>query len=278
MASASPLPSPAPFHRSTAAPRWSLGEVWAYRELLLSLVERQLKAKYQRSLLGFVWTLLNPLLMLGVLTLVFSSVMRMPMERYWAFLISGFFAWNYTAQMLSSSTYVLLENAQLTRSVAFPAEVPLLAAAIARLVEFIIEMALVVLVLVVGHFGYPPSSLLCVPVLVLLQVLLAVGITMPIAAASLFFKDISHAIPAVLTLLFYLTPVFYPMSFVPSWVGWGLWCNPLAWLLTAYQQVLYEGRWPSWEVMGGLVAMTLVILPVGYGIFARYKRMCAELI
>jgi lipopolysaccharide transport system permease protein len=265
-------------YRTTARRAGALSELWAYRELLGSLVERQLKAKYQRSALGFLWTLLNPLLMLAVLTLVFSSVIRVPMERYWAFLISGYFAWNYFSQMLSSSTYVLLENGQLTRSVHFPAEAPVLAAAVARLVEFAIEVAMVVVIIVIWHFGRVPASFALLPLLVVLQVLMSLGLVLPLATMSLFFKDIGHALPVALTLLFYISPVFYPMGMVPDWAGWLLWCNPLAWLLTLYHQVLYEGRMPSAAVLGGAVAWTVIMLPLGYAFFSRYKRLCAELI
>src|SRR5690606_39215226 len=123
-------------------------EVWRYRELLRSLVLRNLKAKYQRSLLGFVWTLLNPLLMIGVLVGVFSYIIRIPIERYWAFLISGYFAWSYFSQMLNTSTYILAEHGKLARSVRFPAEVPVLAATLSRLTEFAIELSLMLVLLV----------------------------------------------------------------------------------------------------------------------------------
>ena len=101
-----------------------LSEVWRFREFLTSLVVRNLKVKYQRSVLGFIWTLLNPLLTVAVIAAIFSYVVRIEMPQYWAFLLSGYFVWNYVMQTLSSATYVLGEHAQLSRSVAFPKVIP----------------------------------------------------------------------------------------------------------------------------------------------------------
>jgi hypothetical protein len=99
-----------------------LAELWRFRYLLRSLVVRNLKVKYQRSVLGFLWTLLNPVLTIAVLIAVFSYVVRMGMVHYWAFLLSGFFAWNFVAQMLYAGITILAEHATLRRSVAFPTE------------------------------------------------------------------------------------------------------------------------------------------------------------
>jgi len=108
--------------------------VWRYRELLHSLVVRNLKVKYQRSLLGFVWTLVNPLFTVAVLGVVFSHVVRIPLPHYWAFLLSGYFVWNFMLQTLNTGTYIFAEHSRLTRSVAFPSEILVFGAAGSRLI------------------------------------------------------------------------------------------------------------------------------------------------
>ena len=118
-------------------------DVWRYRELLRSLVVRNLKVKYQRSVLGFLWTLLNPLLTVAVLSVVFTHVVKIPLRHYVSFLFSSYFVWNFMLQTISSGTFLLAEHAQLARSVAFPKEVPVLAGVISRLVEFAIELSLI---------------------------------------------------------------------------------------------------------------------------------------
>jgi len=136
-----------------------VGEILQYRELLRSLTVRDLKVKYQRSLLGLVWTLLQPLLNIVILVAVFSYIVRIEMHNYWAFLISGFFAWNFISLALNHATSLIIGNAALSRSVYFPREILVLSAASSKLVEFLFEIAIVIVVLLVFHFESIPGSL-----------------------------------------------------------------------------------------------------------------------
>ncbi len=258
--------------------RQGLLAVWRYRELLRNLTSRNLKIKYQRSALGFFWTLLNPLAMVAVLVVVFSRIIRIPVEHYWAFLISGYFTWSFIMQMLSSGTYVLGEHAALRRSVAFPSEVLVLSTAASRLVEFLAELTLVLIVLVIFHHQGVPLAIVLVPVLVVFQVMIAVGLMMPLATAAVFYADIQHALPVVLLTLFYISPVFYPIHLVPEGMRPFYSVNPLAGLLTLYHVVLYEGRFPSLQLLGGTAVVALLIFVAGYAIFHKYTRVFAELV
>jgi len=270
---------PGPGVRVNAAGRAApLSDVWRYRGMLRSLVVRNLKVKYQRSALGFVWTFLNPLLSVGILAAVFSRVVRIPVPDYWAFLMSGYFTWNFTQQMLSTGTYVIAEHTGLRRSVAFPNEILILSAAVSRLVEFAIELVLVVVALVLLHHHGVPASYVLVPLLVVLQVVLAVGLVMPIATVSVFYSDVQHVLPIVLMMLFYVSPVFYPAQLVPGAFQPLFFLNPLAGLLTLFHVVLYEGRFPSPALLGGTAAGAVAIFAIGYAVFNRYKALFAEVV
>lgn len=253
-------------------------ELWRFREMLRSLVVRNLKVKYQRSLLGFVWTLLNPLLTLGVLVVVFDHVVKIPVPQYWAFLVSGYFAWNFLLQVISAGPFVIMEHAGLRRSVAFPGEVLVLGAALSRLVEFAVEMTLALTALVLFHHHGVPASFVFLPVLVLLLVLLAVGLMMPIAALGVFYRDVQHALPILLLILFYISPVFYPARLVPPALHQFYFLNPVAGLLTLFQTVLYDGRMPSFALLGEQGLTAIVICLLGYVIFNRYQAVFAELV
>jgi ABC-type polysaccharide/polyol phosphate export permease len=252
--------------------------VWRYRELLRVLVVRNLKVKYQRSMLGFIWTLLNPMMTIAVLTVVFTYFIKIRLEHYWAFVFSGYFVWNFMLQMLSSATYVLAEHAPLRRSVAFPSEVLVLATAASRLVEFAIEMAIALLLLVLAHHGRVPSSFVLLPLLIGIQVLLAIGLAFPIATLSVFYSDVQHAIPILLLMLFYLSPVFYPVTLVPETLRSLYFLTPIAGLLTLYHDTLYGGHWPSAALLGGMVLAAAGLSAVGYAIFNHYKKLFAEIV
>jgi ABC-2 type transport system permease protein len=263
-------------YTSSTAPA-SLSDVWDSRELLRSLIVRNLKVKYQRSVLGFVWTLVNPIMTAGVLIAVFSVVIRIPIEAYWAFLISGYFAWNFVAQNLGSSTTVLADHAALRRSISFPTELLLFSNVISRLFEFGVELAIVVLVLVFFHHHGVPPSILLLPVLVLLLVVLVVGLSMLIAVVSTFYHDVQHVLPIVLLTMFYLTPVFYPIDIVPAGLQPFFYLNPFATIVTLFHTILYDGLFPSAGLLGGAALWALFFFVTGHRVFNRYKAVLAEI-
>ena len=252
--------------------------LWRYRGLVTGLTARNLKVKYKRSVLGFVWTLVNPVFTVAILVAVFTQVVRVPIEAYWAFLISGYFVWNFLQQTFSSATYVLSEHSQLSRAVAYPKEAPILAAALSRLVEFSIELALVLVILVAFHHGDAPSAFLLLPWLVVLQLLTALGLALAVATMSTFYHDVQHAIPILLTTLFYISPVFYSAEMVPEAARPYYMANPIAGLLTLFQTVMYSGESPPPDLLLGMSVFATVIFLVGYGIFAHYQHLLAEVV
>ena len=264
--------------RTSDRPPYALAEVWRFRELLRSLVVRNLRVKYQRSTLGFVWTLLNPLLTVTVLVTVFSLFLRIQIPHYWAFLVSGYFAWNFFLQMVNMSTWVLAEHSSLRRSVAFPPEVLVLAASLARLVELSIELGLALLVLGLLHHQAIPASWVLLPVLLLFLWLVTLGLSFPVATLGAFYSDVQHALPIALLMLFYLSPVFYSAGQVPERMRPLYFLNPMASVLTLFQQVLYGGEWPGLPLLLGAGAGAVLLATAGYASFHRCKAVFAELV
>lgn len=252
--------------------------LWRYRGLVTGLAARNLKVKYKRSVLGFVWTLVNPLLTVTILVGVFTYVVRIQLEAYWAFLISGYFVWTFVQQTLFSGTYVLGEHGQLSRAVAFPKEAPILAAALSRLVEFSLELVLVLIALAVFHHGHVPLSFVVIPWLVTIQLLMALGLALPIATLSVFYFDVQHAVPILLTTLFYVSPVFYSADLVPEAVRSLYMANPIAQLLTLYHSAVYYGEMPTLAALLTASVIACAILLIGYGIFNAYERLFAEVV
>lgn len=255
-----------------------LGQLWRFRELLRSMIIRNLKVKYQRSLLGFVWTLLNPLLTVAILVLVFSHVVRIPLPDYWAFVLSGYFVWNCILQTLNTGTYIFAEHSRLTRSVAFPSEILVFGAVGSRLLEFIAEILLILVMLVAFHHNRVPASFALLPILLVIQVFLVIGLALPVATLSVFYYDVQHALPIALTTLFYLSPVFYPAQMVPEAARTLYFMNPIAGLLTLYHETLYVGRMPSFSLLFGMMAAAVLVYAIGYAIFHRYASIFPEIV
>lgn len=252
--------------------------VYQQSQIVWTLIVRNLTVKYKRSLLGFLWTLLNPFLTVVVLGLVFSYVVRIPLEHYWAFLISGYFVWNYIQLTLNISTQVISDHGQLCRSIAFPSELLVIAAVGSRFVEFIFELIPVVIVLVVLHHGrIPPSLMMIVPLLIMLC-MVVMGLAFPVATISVYHSDIQHAMPVALTIIFYLSPVFYPASMVPEALAPYYSMNPIAHLLMLFHRILYEARFPEWTDLATWFAVSATLLVIGYRIYTRNKRVFPEIV
>jgi len=247
-----------------------------YRRMLPSLLSRDLKVKYQRSLLGFVWTLINPVLVSLVLVTVFSLVVRIPIERYWAFLLSGYFTWNFIQQCVTAAGGVFQAHAQLRRNVAFPTEILVLSAVLSRLVEFLAELLIIVLLICVFHHQGIPSALLLLPIAVATQILIALGLMFPISVMSALFQDLQHALPMVLLSLFYASPILYPVVLVPARALPWYYLNPVVLPLEIYHAILYEGVWPSLSFLAPSLLGACAFCFAGYLIFHRFKGECIE--
>ena len=255
-----------------------LRELWRYRGFVRSLVARNLKVKYQGSLLGFLWTILNPLASVAVLTVVFSHIVRLDLDHYWAFLLSGYFVWHFITQSVSASTYLLVEHAEISRSIAYPQEAPVIAAAVSRLIEFGFELLLILGTLALFHHGGVPVGFAFVPWLVAIVFTLVLAVMLPLATVSVYFRDVYHGLPLIMTTLFYITPVFYPATLVEGPLSVVYHCNPLVFVLTAFHDAAYRGVAPDLGVCAVLTVGSLVALHLGYVFFNRSKGLYAELL
>ena len=249
--------------------------LYKQRELIGVLVAKQLKLRYRGTLLGFVWTLLNPLLLMLVYTLVFSVYFRVDIEHYPAFLFAGLLPWLWFASSVQQGITCILDGAGLVTRSQFPAEVLPVVTVISNAVNFLLTLPLLFAFLLVYHVRLGPS-LLALPVLIGLQLLLCLGLALIGAAVNVHFRDLQHIIIHVLTVLQFLTPVFYPVSFIPDALRpWAL-INPLAVLMSGYHDVLYYGRAPDWTSLLGLLVFGGVVLSLATVMFNRYRRTFAE--
>lgn len=249
--------------------------LYRHRELIGILVAKQLKLRYRGTLLGFLWTLLNPLLLMLVYTLVFAVYFRIDLPSYPAFLFTGLLPWLWFSSSLQQGVTSILDGTSLVTRSQFPAEVLPVVSLVANTVNFLLMLPLLFAFLLA--FRVPLGApLLALPFLIALEFLLALGIILITAAANVRFRDLQHIIIHLLTVLQFLTPVFYPVNLIPeSLRPWAL-ANPLAVLMAAFHDVLYWNRFPSWPPLLALLALAGVVLSVATAMFSRYKQTFAE--
>jgi ABC-2 type transport system permease protein len=225
--------------------------------------------------LGVFWSLLNPLLLMLVYTVVFSKIARVPIPNYPVFLLAGLVPWNAFALGLTNATTSVVDNAGIVRKVYFPLEILPVSAVFSTSVNFLISLVLLAaLTLIFGvHLGL---SVLLLPVLIVLQVAFTIGLGSLLAAFDVFFRDVQYFLSVLLIVWFFGTPVVYSLDLVPATLRPYFEANPMAWLISCYQSLWYYGRMPDWASLGGFTGVALVMLVVGLLGYGQLKRRFAE--
>lgn len=247
-----------------------LTESYRYRELIWALALKELKIRYKRSVLGFLWALLNPALLMIVLSLVFSTVMRMQLEHYAIFLLSVLLPWTFFSQSLSYAVESIVGNGDLIKKVAVPKLVFPIAAVISNLINLLLSLIpLAVIVLFVGHPFHVTWLYLPVPLLALL--LFTLGATFFFAAANVFYRDVSHILQIILQAWFYVTPIIYTLDIFPAQYRWMFQLNPLVYVLNGFRLAVYWGQLPRAQSLLASFACGLIALTVGFAFFRRHQ-------
>lgn len=231
---------------------------------------KELKVRYKRSVLGFLWALLNPALMMAVLTLVFSTILRFGIPHYAIFLLSVLLPWTFFSQSLSYSVECIVGNGELIKKVAVPKLVFPVAAVISNIINLLlsfIPMALVVLVM--RHPFYATWLYLPVPMLALL--LFTLGAACFFSAINVFYRDVSHILQVVLSAWFYFTPIIYALDFVPPHLQWLFKLNPIIYVINGFRLAIYYGQLPRWQSIAGSFLCGFAALFIGCAVFVKYQ-------
>ena len=239
-----------------------LKKVFQRKELVKNLVIKQLKVRYKSSSLGFLWSLLNPLLMMLVYSAVFSRLAREGAEgidNYAAFLVIGLFTWNFFSGSLSDSVNAFMGNASLIKKVYFPRIILPVSSVLTNLVNYLLSLAVVFILL--GIWGiYPNWTIVYLPAVIFIMLLICAGFSFFLATLNVIFRDIEHMIQVILLAWFFLSPIIYQLNeaIIPARYHGLYLLNPMARLIISFQQILYFGEAP---------ALSFLLPPLGFGVF-----------
>lgn len=247
-----------------------LRDIYLNRELIWALALKELKLRYKRSLLGFLWALLNPLLLMVVLAAVFSTVMPINIPHYAIFLLSVLLPWTFFAQCLSYAAESIVGNGELIKKVAVTKAVFPLAAVVSNMINLLLSMIpLVLIVLVMRHPFYWTWFFLPVPLLAL--TIFTLGATFFFATANVYYRDVAHIIQVLLNVLFYLTPIIYAIDAIPHKYQWLFKLNPLIYALNGFRLSVYYGLLPAPRSIIASFVCGFLSLIIGFAIFRRYQ-------
>ena len=259
----------------------NLAQLPRYRGLIQTLVMRELKARYRGSVLGFLWSFINPLLLLLIYSFVFTVVVpnKDPLAQPYAlFMFCGILPWTWFSASLSEASNSLIANGNLIKKVLFPAEVLPIVSVLANMVHFFLGLPILAAFLIWYAKPIHALELLWFPVVVFVQLLFTIGLSLILSALAVHFRDIKDILSNVLTLWFFATPIIYTWMMMKDYMGYLNW-NPFTHLAISYQEILFfDGPFGHWKWLLAVGGVSIVLCLVGYWMFDRLRDSYAEVV
>lgn len=251
-------------------------ELWNYREMIISLVRRDLKSRYKGSVLGFLWMFLNPLLQLCVYTAVFSVIMRTGIEKYYLFLFVALVPWIFFSMCLSGGTTVIFAQKDMVKKIYFPRQVLPIVFTTSQFINMLLSFIIIFIVFFFSGIGLSARALVYLPLVMVIEYILALGTTFLASALTVYFRDLEHILGIVSMAWMYLTPVLYDVSSVPEKYLPIFYLNPMTSIVIAYRDILYYGRAPQMSTLRNALLLGVGVMVVGGITFRILQRHFVE--
>ncbi len=251
-------------------------EIYDYRQMIFGLVKKDLRGRYKGSVLGFLWTFINPLLQLLVYTLVFSVILGSNIEKYPLYLFVALIPWIFFSSSIAGGSSCVLNQKGMVTKIYFPREVLPISHVTTCFMNMVYSMVVVIAVSLIYGTHFSPLGYLCLPVIMIVEYCLALGLAMIVSALTVYFRDLEYIVSIFMMVWQFLTPIMYSIEMVPPFLHGVFNLNPMTPIVTAYRSVLYEGTVPRLETLGLAVLMGVVFLALGFFIFGKLKKRFAE--
>ncbi len=254
----------------------TLASVVRYRTLLRKLVLKDLKLKYRGSVLGFVWSLINPLIMVTVYYVAFTYILKDARPGFVFLVMLGILAWTFFSTSAMMSTGAIADNGALLKSVFFPRAILPTATVLFNFAQYLL-MAVVLLPLMLILFHIAPSApMLAYPIFLALQVIFTIGLALILATGTAFFRDIRHLLEVGLSVLFWTTPIVYELSQAPARYRLLILASPLSSYVVAYKEIFFYRRWPDPAVWTFAIAYAIIAFAIGAALLLKFEDRFAE--
>lgn len=251
-------------------------ELIRYRSLVTNLVSKDLKVRYKNSVLGFLWSLLNPLLMMLVFTFVFTQLLGETIPNFPVFVLTGLLAWNWHATSVTAGTKSITDNAPLINKVYFPRILLPVSVVASNMINYLLALPVLAAFMLIYGMKFSPW-LVYLPVIIMVQAIFVTGVVLILSALHIYFRDTIVLVEVGLTAWFFMTPIFYRVEdVVPDLVSWMYWLNPMASIIAELHTIIYYAGVPDPLFMARTLATALVLLVIGYALFSRVSKHIGE--
>ncbi len=249
--------------------------LYEYRELLKTSIKKDIRGKYKSSILGVLWSFLNPLLQLAVYAIVFPLIMKSNIPNYTVFVCCGLIPWTFFSTAISRTSFVMVENANIIKKVYFPREILPISIVTSEMVNFIISTIIILAFVIAYGIGFS-WYIVFYPVILIIQYILLIGISLLVSSITVYIRDLQHFIGILLQLLFYATPIVYGLDIIPQSFRWILKINPMSYIIDGYRSIFYYQRMPDFVGLGIVLAISVILCIIGYLIFNKLQKRFAE--
>ncbi|MGB8452460.1 MAG: ABC transporter permease [Anaerocolumna sp.] len=254
----------------------TIRELYNYRQMIYSLVKRDLRGRYKGSVLGFLWTFINPLLQLVVYSLVFSIIMKAGIDKFYLFLFVALVPWLFFSTCLTGGASCIWAQQDMVKKIYFPREVLPLSYTISQFINMLLTFIIIFMVIIISDVGISISALIYLPIIFIVEFILALGITMLTSALTVYFRDLEYILGIIGMAWMYMTPVIYPIEQVPEELLPIFNLNPMTPIIIAYRDILYYKQVPEIETLLHALLLGIIILIIGSYAFSKLKRHFAE--
>lgn len=255
--------------------------LFKHRELIASLVARDIRSRYKQSVLGVAWALITPIVMTLVSTVVFSYILKvktdMPNVPYPVFFYVAMLPWTFFSHSITQGAECLVMNFNLITKIYFPREVFPISAVLGKTVDLALGILVLIPLFLIYRVDVSWTTLLVIPIMIA-QLCLTLGIVFILASINLFYRDIRHVVPLLTQVWMYMTPIIYPLNIVPEKIRFIYMLNPMAPIIDAYRTVVLKGQQPEWIYLGIAMAVSVAVLALGYRTFKKLEPAFAEMI
>ena len=251
-------------------------DIWNYRYMIYNMVHRELRGKYKKSVLGFLWSLLTPLCQILVYTILFAVILKSGTKDYYVYLMAGIIPWTFFNDSLSQGSSSIIASADMVKKIYFPREVLPLAQVFARFVDFLLSMFIVLVITIYSGITIDFRLWLLLPIIMIIELVFSLGLALIVSAATVYLRDLEYIIRVLLMALIWMTPIMYEVKAVPANLYNILKLNPMVYFIDIFHDILYYHTFPSLAMLLVIMVEAVGTLIIGEVIFARLEGDFSE--
>lgn len=250
-------------------------KIYKYRELLKTNVKKEIRGRYKNSILGVMWSFLNPLLQLVVYAVIFGALLAGGDKTYHIYICVALIPWTYFTTAITQSAFTIIGNGDIIKKVYFPREILPISVVTSGAVNFVISTIIILAFVLFAGLGIS-KYILFYPLILLIQYILLLGISFIVSSITVYFRDLEHIIGVVLMAAFYGTPIVYKLEQLPENLQIIMKLNPMTHLINAYRDIFYYQQMPNLKILGIVLLLGLVLTVGGYFLFKKLQKGFAE--